>query len=142
MTEVMADSIYGDASPCAFFYDVQDQDVVLWRSTASSIGDARADTPGATAVDATATNSVAHFFRGLLPRTDPRILGLYWLPEPDVLRLWTILAEPDSSVETSIHAAQMRFMKSLPEINCDFIVIYLMGRDLRGVLPENAREVR
>jgi len=91
-------------------------------------------------VSSTITHSLAKFFAFFLP-PDPRIERVYWAFEGSVLRIWTIIDHPDDVLEASIYEAQLRFMDKFPDLECDFSVIYRLGKPVEEVRPEEAHLV-
>jgi len=91
-------------------------------------------------VSSTITNSLAKFFLSFLP-VDPRIERVYWAYEVSVLRIWTIVDNPDDVVEEPIYEAQLRFMDKFPDLECDFSVIYRLGKPVEDIRPEGAHLV-
>lgn len=89
----------------------------------------------------TITHSLGNCFDALLAK-DARIRQIYWAFENLVLRIWTILEEPDIEIERPIYEAQRRFMRSFRDLDCDFSVIYAFGKDLNNIHPEGAIAVR
>ena len=67
----------------------------------------------------TVTDSLGAFFMSLLP-DDARILGVYWMFEGEVLRVWTVIDDVDFDLESPIYDAQVRFLETMPEIESDF----------------------
>jgi hypothetical protein len=86
------------------------------------------------------THSLERFFLERLPK-DQRIEHVYWDSEDDVLKIWTIIPEPDLALETPIYKAQMEFIEKFPQYQCDFSVIYRFGKPLNEVSPQGARAV-
>src|SRR5262249_30941142 len=83
----------------------------------------------------TVTHSLAAFFIALLPK-DKRIEHVYWFSEDDVLKVWTVIPEPDFSVQEPIYQAQIAFMEKLPELECDFSIIFRFERPLDEIKPQ------
>ncbi len=83
------------------------------------------------------THSLERFFVEKLPR-DSRIEHVYWDSEDDVLKIWTIIPEPDFELEEPIYEAQMAFMDRFPQYQCDFSVIYRFGKPLDDIRPQGA----
>lgn len=69
------------------------------------------------------------------------IEGLYVRKDPDYYRIWTILNEPDVTIEDRIYEVQIRFMEQL-DIPCDFTVIFRQGRDAASLRPSGALRIR
>ena len=88
----------------------------------------------------TITASIEQFFVGLLPK-DSRIEQVYWASEDDILKVWTVIPEPDFSLEEPIYAAQVAFMEAFPEYLCDFLVIYRFGKSPNAIKPQSSRQV-
>ena len=89
------------------------------------------------------TSTVDHIlqrFVKMLPR-DPRIEHVYWEPEDDVLKICTIIPEPDFELEAPIYDAQLAFMDAFPTYECDFSVIYRFGKPLDEIEPQGARRI-
>ncbi|MBZ0168328.1 hypothetical protein MELA_02158 [Candidatus Methylomirabilis lanthanidiphila] len=82
--------------------------------------------------------SLAKFFVFKLPE-DQRIERVYWALEGAVVRVWTIIDRPDYEFEKSIYEAQLRFMDAFQELECDFSVIYRLGRPVEYFGMEGAR---
>ena len=89
------------------------------------------------------TSTVDHLlqrFVKMLPK-DSRIEHVYWEPEDDVLKICTIIPEPDFELEAPIYDAQLAFMDAFPKYECDFSVIYRFGKALDDIEPKGARRV-
>jgi hypothetical protein len=84
------------------------------------------------------THSLEREFVERLPR-DPRIEHVYWASEEEVLKVWTIIPEPDFGLESPVYDAQMAFMEKFPQYECDFSVIYRFGKPLSEIQPQGAR---
>ena len=91
-------------------------------------------------VSSTISDSLAKFFVSFLP-PDSKIEQIYWAFEGSVLRIWTIIDNPDDVVEEPIYEAQLRFMDKFPDVDCDFTVIYRLGKPLEEISPELANRV-
>lgn len=91
-------------------------------------------------ISSTVTHSLARFFVSKLPE-DRRIERVYWAFEGAALRVWTIINQPDYEFEKSIYEAQLRFMDTFPDLECDFSVIYRLGRPLDNFELEGATTV-
>jgi hypothetical protein len=76
-------------------------------------------------------------FVNLLPK-DERIERVFWAFENEVLRIWTVIDTPDFEFETKIYDAQLGFMDLIPELGCDFSVIYRFGKPLNSLKPTTA----
>ena len=61
---------------------------------------------------------------------DPRIERVYGALEGAAVRIWTIIDHPDYEFEKSIYEAQLRFMDASRELDCDFSVIYRLGKPI------------
>ena len=85
----------------------------------------------------TVTHSLAEFFVSKLPK-DPRIERVYWALEGAVVRIWTIIDQPDYEFEKSIYEAQLGFMDAFHELECDFSVIYRLGKPVECFKMEGA----
>ncbi len=111
------------------------------RVTLPSIGYLRTEFPSEfwnfPDIATTVTHSLARFFATLLPK-DPKIEHVYWFAEEDVLKVWTIIPEPDFDLQGPIYDAQMRFMEKLPEYMCDFSVIFRSEKSLNDIEPQGA----
>jgi hypothetical protein len=83
----------------------------------------------------TMTHSLAHAFLDFLP-AGSRVERVYYSPDKDFLRVWTIIPEPDLAIEEPIYDAQLRFMDKFPEYACDFSVIYRLGKPVEDVSPQ------
>jgi hypothetical protein len=79
-------------------------------------------------------DSLASYFATFLP-SDSRIETIYWSFEGSILRVWTIIDEPDFEIEQPIYEAQLRFMEKFPDVECDFSVIYRFGKRLEDIRP-------
>ena len=91
-------------------------------------------------ISSTVTHSLAKFFVSKLPE-DPRIERVYWAFEGAALRVWTIINQPDYEFEKSIYEAQLQFMDTFPDLECDFSVIYRLDRPLENFELEGAAPV-
>ena len=91
-------------------------------------------------ISSTVTHSLARFFVWRLPE-DPRIERVYWAFEGSVLKIWTIINQPDFEFEKSIYETQFRFMDAFPDVECDFSVIYRLGKPLEDFELEGATPV-
>lgn len=83
------------------------------------------------------THSIQRFFLNSLPK-DARIERVYWFSEDDVLKVWTVIPEPDFSLERPIYEAQILFMEKFHEYECDFSVIYRFGKSINDIEPQGA----
>ena len=88
-------------------------------------------------ISSTVTHSLAKFFVSKLPK-DPRIERVYWALEGTVLRIWTIIDNPDYEFEKSIYQAQLGFMDAFGDLECDFSVIYRLGKPVEYFKMEGA----
>lgn len=88
-------------------------------------------------ISSTMTHSLVEFFVSKLPE-DPRIERVYWALEGTVVRIWTIIDHPDYEFEKSIYDAQLRFMDAFRELDCDFSVIYRLGKPIERFNMEGA----
>lgn len=88
-------------------------------------------------VYSTVTNSLARFFVSVLPQ-DKRILDVFWAFERPVLRIWTVIDEPDFRLEKPIYESQRKFMDKIDEVPCDFSVIYAFGKPISEIRPTGA----
>jgi len=88
-------------------------------------------------ISSTVTHSLAKFFVSKLPE-DPRIERVYWAFEGAVLRIWTIIDNPDYEFEKSIYEAQLEFMDAFRDLECDFSVIYRLGKPVEYFKMEGA----
>jgi len=88
-------------------------------------------------ISSTVTHSLAKFFLSKLP-DDLRIERVYWAFEGTVLRIWTILDHPDYEFEKIIYEAQLQFMDTFPDLECDFSVIYRLGKSVENLKIEGA----
>jgi len=59
--------------------------------------------------------------------------------DPDHLRIWMMVDEPDLNAEDQIYQAQLEFMDKFPEIPCDFSVLFLQGRNPDVIRLTDAR---
>ena len=66
----------------------------------------------------------------------PRVLRIYALRDEDMTRLWTILDVLDLDAEKAIHEAEAKVWSQYPELDFDFFVIPLSGRDIRELVPQ------
>ncbi len=88
-------------------------------------------------ISSTVTHSLAEFFVSKLPE-DPRIERVYWALEGAVVRVWTIIDHPDYEFEQSIYEAQLGFMDAFRDLECDFSVIYRLGKPVEYFKMEGA----
>jgi hypothetical protein len=88
-------------------------------------------------VATTITHSLQQFFVNLLPK-DPRIEHVFWFSEEETLKVWTVIPEPDFSLERPLYEAQASFMEAFPEYECDFSVIYRFGKAISDISPHGA----
>jgi hypothetical protein len=82
-------------------------------------------------------DSLASCFARLLP-SDPHIEAIYCSFEGSILRVWTVIDAPDFETERPIYEAQLRFMETFPDVECDFSVIYRFGKRLADLRPQGA----
>lgn len=68
-------------------------------------------------------------------QADRRIERVYWAFESGILRIWTIVNEPDAELEASVSNAELQFMDRFPELECDFSVIYRLGKRFEDIIP-------
>lgn len=87
----------------------------------------------------TITHSLEQFFVGLLPKA-ARIEHVYWFSENETLKVWTVIPEPDFSLEGPLYEAQMLFIEKTG-YDCDFSVIYRFGKSLDDIKPQGSRQV-
>lgn len=90
-------------------------------------------------VTTTVTHSLEQFFLGLLS-PDPRIEHVYWFSENASLKVWTVIPEPDFSLEGPLYQAQMLFIEKTG-YECDFSVIYRFGKSMDDIKPQGSRQV-
>lgn len=83
---------------------------------------------------------LANSFLPLLPE-QKEILGVYWYHEEGTIRIWTVIDEPNSSLEEKICQAQLKFMDKHANLTYDFSVIYLFGKPMKTVVPSEAISV-
>jgi hypothetical protein len=88
-------------------------------------------------ISSTVTHSLAEFFVSKLPK-DPRIERVYWALAGTVVRIWTIIDYPDYEFEKWIYKAQLGFMDAFRELECDFSVIYRLGKPVEYFKIEGA----
>ena len=88
----------------------------------------------------TIKDSLADYFVASLPE-DQRIERVYWNFGGSILKVWTIVNVPDDEVEDPIYNAQLKFMDKFPELDCDFVVIYRLGKPLDDIRPAGTRVV-
>lgn len=88
----------------------------------------------------TTTDFLEQFFVKRLPK-DSRVEHVYWFSENDTLKIWTVIPEPDFSLERPIYEAQTFFMEKFPEYECDFSVIYRFGKSLSNIKPHGSYQV-
>ena len=81
------------------------------------------------------TELLAKDFASLLP-DDPKIQAVFWAYEEDTLRIWTIITEPDLSLENKITESQLKYMDQYPNLEYDFSVIYSFGKDMKDLNPD------
>lgn len=93
--------------------------------------------PRLPSISSTVTHSLAEFFVSNLPE-DQRIERVYWALEGAVVRIWTIINHPDYEFEKSIYDAQLKFMDTFRELDCDFSVIYRLGKPVEYFKIEGA----
>ena len=90
------------------------------------------------------TSSMADFlaseFLSLLPQ-QKEIRGVYWDHEEGTVRIWTVIDEPNISLEAGISDAQLKFMDKHKSLIYDFSVIYLFGKPIESVIPSEAKMV-
>lgn len=91
-------------------------------------------------VATTVTHSLEQFFVRLLPK-DRRIEHVYWFSEEETLKVWTVIPEPDFSLERPLYEAQMSFMEKFQEYECDFSVIYRFGKSVDDIKPHGVQVV-
>lgn len=120
----------------------------LWPTDAlpfiASVGYIRAEFPSRCwyfpSVARNVTESLSEFFVGLLP-TPSKVEQVYWSSEDDVLKVWTVIPEPDFSVEDPIYQAEMLFMEKFPEYVTDFSTIYRFNKPMAEIAPQGAHRV-
>lgn len=83
------------------------------------------------------SSAIEDNFVALLPHS-PRIERVFWAFENETLRIWTVIDTPDFTFETKIYDAQLKFMDLMPEIGCDFTVIYRYGKPIDTLKPTTA----
>jgi len=88
----------------------------------------------------TVSNSLAKFFVSVLP-DDKRIRDVLWAFEPHLLRIWTIVDEPDFELEKKIFDAERNFLEKMDD-SCDFTVVYAFGKPIAEIRPMGAVSVK
>jgi hypothetical protein len=89
-------------------------------------------------VYSTVSNSLGKFFVSFLPR-DARIRDVLWAFEPHfLLRVWTVVDEPDFEFEKYIYEAERRFLDKVDDVACDFTIVYAFGKPISEIRPTGA----
>lgn len=83
------------------------------------------------------TDLLAKDFVSHLPE-DPKIQAVFWAFEKETLRIWTIITEPDLSLENEITGSQLKFIDQYPNLEYDFSVIYSFGKDIKDLHPDGS----
>ena len=83
------------------------------------------------------TEILAKDFVSHLPE-DPKIQAVFWAFEKETLRIWTIITEPDLSLENEITGSQLKFIDQYPNLEYDFSVIYSFGKDIKDLHPDGS----
>lgn len=83
------------------------------------------------------SSAIEDNFVNLLPK-DERIERVFWAFENEILRIWTVIDKPDFEFETKIYDAQLAFMDLIPELGCDFSVIYRFGKPVGNLKSTTA----
>lgn len=86
------------------------------------------------------SSAIEENFITLIPR-DERIERVFWAFETHMLRIWTVIDRPDFEFEKKIYTAQLNFMDLLPEVECDFSVIYRFGKSFDNLKPTSAIQI-
>jgi hypothetical protein len=85
-------------------------------------------------------DSLARYFLSVLPG-DERIERVYWATEGAMLRVWTVIDEPDEELEGKIYDAQLRFLDHHDDRPSDFSVVYRFGRSHDDIRPERVARI-
>ncbi len=89
-------------------------------------------------VYSTVSNSLGKFFVSFLPR-DARIRDVLWAFEPHLLlRVWTVIDEPDFEFEKYIYEAERSFLDKIDDVACDFSIVYAFGKPISDIRPTGA----
>jgi len=91
-------------------------------------------------VSSTISNSLARFFVSFLPQ-DQRIMDVLWAFEPHLLRIWTVIDEPDLDLERKVYEAERRFLNKMDD-SCDFTIMYAFGKSITDIRPTGAVSVK
>lgn len=83
------------------------------------------------------TDLLTKNFVSYLPE-DPKIQAVFWAFEKETLRIWTIITEPDLSLENEITGSQLKFIDQYPNLEYDFSVIYSFGKDIKDLHPDGS----
>jgi hypothetical protein len=86
------------------------------------------------------SSAIEDNFIRLLP-DNPRIECMYWSFEHQVLRIWTVIDNPDFDFESQIYDAQLKFMDLYEEVECDFSIIYRLGKPFDALKPAVATQL-
>lgn len=88
------------------------------------------------------SNSLGKFFVSFLPR-DARIRDVLWTFEPNfLLRVWTVVDEPDFEFEKHIYEAERSFLDKIDDVACDFTIVYAFGKPISDIRPTGAISVK
>lgn len=104
----------------------------IWEPLIDSLAHLRSDEEGKSQVipassSGFVSSALEDNFVNLLPKDD-RIERVFWAFENEILRIWTVIEKPDFDFEAKIYDAQLAFMDLIPELDCDFSVIYRFGK--------------
>jgi hypothetical protein len=116
--------------------------VVIWKPLTQSVHHLRSDEQSKQQVIPSyssefVSSAIEDNFVNLLPK-DERIERVFWAFENETLRIWTVIDRPDFEFETKIYDAQLGFMDLIPELGCDFSVIYRFDKPLSSLKPTTA----
>lgn len=90
----------------------------------------------------TVSNSLGKFFVSFLPQ-DARIRDVLWAFEPPfLLRVWTVVDEPDFEFEKHIYEAERSFLGKIDDVACDFTIVYAFGKLISDIRPTGAISVK
>jgi hypothetical protein len=96
-------------------------------------------------------SSAAHafrisFFNHWLP-DDHRIERVYWTTgwrntHGTVLKVWTVITQPDERLQRTVYAAESRFLDAFPNLPVDFSILFRRERPHEHFTPRGAQRIR
>ena len=73
-----------------------------------------------------------------LLKPESGIERVFWSFEKSMFRVWTVIDRPDMHLEEKVYQAQLAFLDRMPDLECDFSVIFRFGKDFSEIRPQGS----